>query len=242
MTGPLYAGASLLFLGAGFTGLYGTFIPQAGVWCRNISHGARSGGKIALTFDDGPSPGASDLVLEILEKHRVPAAFFVIGRNARDNPNILREMDRCGHVIGNHTFDHHHLSVFRGRAYWWEQLHRTDELVAELIGRRPAFFRPPVGIKFVPAALASRRLKTTMITWSRRGLDGVATSPQRVIQRLSGRTRSGDILALHDGLDPHYPRKPETTLRALPGLIQRLRDQGLSFVRLDELIGISAYR
>lgn len=228
-------------MAAGLTGLYATFIPQAGIWCTNMTHGPRNSNRVALTFDDGPSAGHTDRVLEILAAHRVPAAFFVIGQNVEQDPALLRRLHEAGHVIGNHTWSHDHLSVFRGPAYWRDQLIRTDELVARHIGKRPCFFRPPVGIKFIFTARAVRRTSSTMVTWSRRGRDGVNTAAEQILDRLCPRTRGGDIIALHDGIDPHSPRKTESTMKALPELISRLRDRGLEFARLDDLLGIPAY-
>ncbi|HEX2973846.1 MAG TPA: polysaccharide deacetylase family protein [Tepidisphaeraceae bacterium] len=224
-------------MAAGLTALYGTFVPQSGLWCRNISRGSRSGTKVALTFDDGPSPGGTDGVLDVLKREGIPAAFFVIGQNAAANPDLLRRIHSEGHLIGNHTYDHDHLSVFRGYRYWHDQLLRTDEVVQQITGVRPGLFRPPVGIKFIFTAAAAKRLNHPIVTWSRRALDGVDTSVDRILARLAQQTLPGDILTLHDGIDPHAPRKPDMTLEALPQLISRLRARGLQFVRLDELIG-----
>lgn len=229
------------FLAGGIAALYATFVPQAEVWCRNISRGSAAGDAVALTFDDGPTPGCTDRVLEVLAKAQVPAAFFVIGQNVQSHPDLLRQVHAAGHVIGNHTFDHHHFSVFRGPRYWGDQLRRTNGVIEDAIGVRPRFFRPPVGIKFIFTAIAARREGHAMVTWTRRGRDGVNTSADQILGRLARQTRAGDIITLHDGVDPHHQRTPDTTLRALPELITRLRDRGLKFARLDELIGQQAY-
>jgi peptidoglycan-N-acetylglucosamine deacetylase len=221
---------------------YGTFIPGSTLWGRNISRGpASEGNRIALTFDDGPTPGFSDHILEILDSHGVPASFFVIGRNAAAHPELLRRIDQAHHLIGNHSFDHDHLGVFRGPRYWLDQLRRTDETVLNTIGKRPALFRPPVGIKFYFAAQAARLCGHTMVTWSLSGRDGLETSPQRILGRVVPRCRGGDILTLHDGIDPHCARTPEVTVQTLPRLIEQLRGRGFSFVRVDELVGVKGY-
>lgn len=227
-------------LAGGLSAIYGTFVPQSQLWGRNVSRGTAEGRRIALTFDDGPTSGGTNRVLAILARAGVPASFFAIGRNVQANPSILREIDAAGHVIGNHSFDHHHLSVLRGWKYWDDQLATTNEVIESAIGRRPRFFRPPIGIKFAFAAMAARGNGLIMVTWSRRGRDGVDTSVAAILDRLAD-TGPGDIITLHDGADPYHPRTGETTCQALPDLIARLRDRGLTFVRLDELIGESAY-
>ena len=230
-----------VFVGAGLTALYGTFIPQSGLWGLNISRGPMSSGAVALTFDDGPVPGCTDLVLDVLAKEKVPAAFFVIGRNVEQNPQLLRRIHAEGHIIGNHTYDHHHLGMFRGPRYWREQIRRTNELVVQNNVGCPLFFRPPVGIKFYFTGRAVRQAGMTTVTWSRRGRDGVEASVDQILTRLVAFVLPGDIITLHDGVDPNYGRRPETTIKALPELITRLRDRGLRFARLDDLIGMPAY-
>jgi len=233
--------AGTVFIGVGLTAMYGTFVPQSGLWGRNIWRGDSGSNAVALSFDDGPTPQSTPQVLEILNKFNIPAAFFIIGRNAAKNPELLRQIHSQGHLVANHTYDHHHYSVFRGYRYWRDQLQRNDELIEATIGLRPRFFRPPVGIKFVFTALAVRRLGHVMVTWTHRAMDGVDCMENDIHTRLADRARPGNILTLHDGIDPHYNRTPEATLRALPSLIARLQDRGLTFMRLDQLIGERPY-
>ena len=207
MLDPVVSGAAFALSAAGAAvAAYGTFVAQSGLWGTNTT---RSGSnRLCLTFDDGPSPGFTDQVLEILVAARVPAAFFVIGVNVRRNPDLLRQVHAAGHAIGNHSYDHHHFGMMRGRRYWIDQLRRTDDAVAEITGQRPVLFRPPMGFKTPLIMSAMRHCGHRLVTWSVRGLDGVATSPERLCQRITARTRPGDILTLHDGVDPHCNRTP----------------------------------
>src|SRR2546421_4603069 len=87
----------------------GTFVPTSRVWGPLISHGDRNDPpRVALTFDDGPTPGSTDRVLDIIGELNVKAAFFVIGRNVENNADLLARIDAEGHLIGNHSFDHSH--------------------------------------------------------------------------------------------------------------------------------------
>src|ERR1700743_576148 len=86
---------------------YGTFVPRGQLWGPVIWKGTSGGPpRVALTFDDGPTAGATDRVLDLLADLNVRAAFFVIGRNVEREPDLLRRIDAEGHLIGNHTYDH----------------------------------------------------------------------------------------------------------------------------------------
>lgn len=230
-----------LTLSAGIVGgLYATFVPGSQIWCRVV---ARGRGQVqplaALTFDDGPLPGSTDRILDLLAEENVKAAFFVIGRRAEQHPELVRRIHDEGHIIGNHTYDHPTHGWAGGTCFWRRQIEMTDMVVERSIGLRPRFFRPPMGIKTWLTARAARG--HAVIGWTRRGLDGVVTTPQRVVARLA-RARPGDILLLHDGISPQSRRDPTVTVNALLPLIQRLRNRGLEPVRLDVLTGLQPYR
>jgi peptidoglycan/xylan/chitin deacetylase (PgdA/CDA1 family) len=192
--------------------------------------------RIALTFDDGPTPGATDRVLDLLAELNVPAAFFVIGLNAQRSPELVARMHEQGHLIGNHSFDHSHVGYLRSGKYWDRQLADTDRAVREIIGRKPTLFRPPIGIRTPRLMMALRRSRHILVTWSRRGLDGVHRSPEYIRERLVNRTRPGDILVLHDGVPPGRDRDSAATLAAIPMVVRGLRERGFEFVRLDDLL------
>ncbi len=192
--------------------------------------------RVALTFDDGPTPGATDAVLEVLHRLNVPAAFFVIGQNVRQSPELLRKIHQQGHLIANHSFDHSHYGFLGSGKYWDWQLAETDRAVEEIIGEKPTYFRAPIGVRTPRLSFALRRSGHVHVTWSRRGLDGVARSAQYIRDRLVGQARAGDILVLHDGIEPGGDRDPTATIAALPMVINGLRERGFEFVRLDELL------
>src|SRR5437016_2530000 len=86
-------------------GEWGTPFPSGWLWGKVISRGTKDGPpRIALTFDDGPTPGGTDRILDLLAELKAPATFFVIGQNVEGYPDLLRRIDAEGHLIGNHTF------------------------------------------------------------------------------------------------------------------------------------------
>jgi peptidoglycan-N-acetylglucosamine deacetylase len=239
------AGAELAIgaLAAGSAGLaaYATFTPRAALWCPVISRGPTGSRGVALTFDDGPWPGSTPAILDVLARAGVSATFFVIGRNAARWPGLLDRICAEGHIVGNHSYDHDRLGLLRRRRYWLDQLARTDDAIARVSGAPPAFFRPPMGFTSGHMAAALRARGHRAVTWSKRGLDGVPTTPDRIAARLR-RCGPGDIVALHDGTEPGARRDGIATARALGPVIRSIRARALEPVRLDHLLGLAAYR
>jgi peptidoglycan/xylan/chitin deacetylase (PgdA/CDA1 family) len=217
------------------------FVPQSQLFLPIISRGsAASPGRVALTFDDGPGPGTAP-ILDALGAIDVKAAFFVIGANVLRHPDLVRRMDAEGHIVANHTFDHARLGAARSPHYWQGQLRQADEAIEQVIGKRPTLFRPPLGIKSWRMASPLRERGLTTVCWSLRGLDGVKTTTDRILKRLVAPAAAGDILLLHDGHEPDRPRDQSATVEAIRPLVNRVRERGLEFERLDRLIGREAY-
>ena len=105
-----------------------------------------SGGRISLTFDDGPDPRTTPRILATLQEHDVEATFFVVGRQVEEHPDLLRRIVREGHTIGNHSYDHADMSYLTPGQMRLE-LRKTQKAVDEALGYRyqMALMRPPYG-------------------------------------------------------------------------------------------------
>ena len=242
MIGPLLIGGAAGITIAGSCIAYATAHPTC-QWFGPVRHVGNPGlpPRVALTFDDGPTPGQTERVLALLAEHAVTASFFCIGRNVAQNPALLREVAAAGHLVANHSYDHPRDGCFHGRAYWTDQLTRTNHAIEQAIGRRPALFRPPMGLKTPRVLYAARKLGMTTVTWTHRGLDTLVASPDRIVRRLTTRLPRGAILVLHDGAEPGRHRNVQPTLDALPTVIEHIRQQGFGFARLDEVLSAPAY-
>jgi len=220
-----------------------TFAPRSSFWGPVLSRARAGDGRgVALTFDDGPTPGATDRVLDTLGELGVKAAFFVVGRNVRQHPMLVARMHAEGHLVGNHSLDHSHFGLFGRDGYWQRQVAETDEMIRQLVGRRPALFRPPMGIKTWHVTRAAAAAGHAMVTWTRRAFDGIGTSPDWIVRRLAPRSEAGDILLLHDGLEPNAIRRdPAPTVAAVRPLVMQLRARGLEPRRLDEMLDVPGY-
>jgi peptidoglycan/xylan/chitin deacetylase (PgdA/CDA1 family) len=215
---------------------YASIAPANELWGPVTWRGAPSQPpRCALTFDDGPSPQSTPRILDVLAEEKVAAAFFVVGRNAENAPEILQRIHRDGHLIGNHSFDHSHLGMMHRQAYWQRQIRDTDELIQRIVGVRPRYFRPPMGVRTWHITAAARANGHAVITWTRRARDGFATTPALIIRRLTSGVAAGDILLLHDGVEPHSRRDPTASIECVRPLIRTLRERQIEPVRLDEL-------
>jgi peptidoglycan/xylan/chitin deacetylase (PgdA/CDA1 family) len=104
-----------------------------------------SNGKVFLTFDDGPVPGATDYALSQLAKRGMKATFFMVGENVKNNPNLAREVMADGNQIGNHTA--HHLNGWKTKTERYFKDFQDCELVFEnVLQRSSKLFRPPYGM------------------------------------------------------------------------------------------------
>lgn len=189
---------------------------------------------IALTFDDGPNPAVTPVLLDLLASHSIRATFFLIGAHTRACPELAREVASRGHVIGNHTDTHPSLPFLSARKIF-DELARCDDAIASAVGRAPRWMRPPYGFRspFLNAII-QRRGGAGVVMWSRLARDWKPQPAEPVVQRLR-RVRGGDIVLLHDGDHRALGGDRRHTVEALAKWIPRWRDGGLRFVTLDEI-------
>ncbi len=183
-------------LGRGFDLLYGPCF-------RNVAPTAAdrkaSGSKtLHLTFDDGPDPLGTPRVLDLLSEFDATATFFLIGDRVRRRPELVREILRRGHTLGNHSPDHRYANYFTGRASLREWIAAGERAISEVAGAPTIGFRPPAGVRTPELVRAARDLETPLILWQTRFYDAVfAPTAERLTRTLPG-TRDGDIVLFHD--------------------------------------------
>lgn len=187
---------------------------------------------VALTFDDGPTPGFTAEVLEILERAGVRATFFVVGENLERWPSESRALVEAGHELGNHSYSHHTL-VLRGPASVRSEVVRTDSLIRAAGYAGEIYFRPPYGKKLFVLPWVLSRLGTTTVMWDiePESFAAVARDPVRLREHVLERVSPGSIILLHPFLESRRP-----TLEALPALIEELQERGYRMVTVSELL------
>jgi peptidoglycan/xylan/chitin deacetylase (PgdA/CDA1 family) len=214
---PMFAAIPLsLFL---LCCLIAPFSPQWGFFLPIISKSKTGCKGVTLTFDDGPCPASTPILLDLLDRFHFQATFFVIGEQAEKYPNLIADILARGHTIGNHSWQHDNLLMLRSKNRLRQDIRKTQELLMNS-GIRSFIFRPPAGI-------TNPRLKSILedeglitVTFSCRAFDGgnkkIANLAERIIRKL----KPGDIILLHDLfsiLDKNnYDVQPLETLINLP--------------------------
>lgn len=172
---------------------------------------------VFLTFDDGPVPEVTPRVLDLLDELGVKATFFMVGDNVRRHPELLEEVRRRGHGVGNHTM--HHLQGMRTRGVSY--LRDVAEADA-LIGSR--LFRPPHGImRWGQARAIKNRYNIIMYDVVSRDYNR-RLSPERIFDNVRRYTRNGSIIVFHDSL-----KARDNMLAAMPRAVRWLQEQGYEF-------------
>lgn len=211
--------------------------PGSSLLYPTISRGSGAHPRIALTFDDGPDAEVTPGVLDALVQFDARATFFAIGRNIELNRPIAERIVREKHELGNHSWQHSRLQNFYRRPRQADDLARSSRLIREITGTTEhPLYRPPVGLKSPPLARAAHAMGLKMIAWSLHGRDTQRDDPQRIAAGVLSRIKAGDIVLLHDGHD--IPGRHRVAgARALPLILQGLKDRGLQPVTVSELLG-----
>ena len=190
--------------------------------------------QISLTFDDGPDPKHTPLVLEVLRRYNVKATFFLIGKEAEKYPDLVKQIVDEGHTIGSHTYSHACWNTIKSVKAYIEELLLTSELLRSITGFRVRMFRPPFGVTNPLIARSVNYMNYHVIGWSIRSYDTVSwRHPEKIIKKILPRVSGGDIILLHD----RCINSEVLTDR----LINALQYRGFSFTTVDKLFLIEAY-
>jgi len=202
--------------------------------------GAGGEHEVALTFDDGPDPKWTPMVLDILKRYNIKATFFLVGSQAEQYPALVKRMVDEGHLVGNHTYTHANLAVIPTKQVQLE-LNATQRLIESITGRSTTLFRPPYDAdshpthldELVPLKEIQDDLGYLIVMenidpedWARPGTDVI-------VDRIKELRRDGSLILLHDA-----GGNRQQTVDALPQIIDWLQTRGDQIVPLSELLQI----
>ncbi len=177
---------------------------------------------VLFTFDDGPSPEFTPVVLKILKEHQVRAIFFIEGQLATSYPGLVRRISEAGHILGNHSYSHSHETRMSSQEFKADIL-KCQETIVGITGEEPSFFRPPGGaVSIASLAVAAFNRLTTML-WTIEGYEWTQCrecDPNLIGRQMVSRIKGGDIVLMHD----NNPKVPSILNLMLPKLKNREYD------------------
>ncbi len=187
--------------------------------------------KLYLTFDAGYENGCTAQILDVLQKHQVPAAFFLVGNYMEKNADLVRRMAAEGHTVGNHTMHHPDMSKLSDRESFAGELQALESLYQSITGQTLAkYYRPPQGIYSEENLRMAKELGYKTVFWSLAYVDwnnDKQPSREYAFSKLLPRTHNGAVVLLHS--------TSRTNAEILDTLLTEWKKLGYSFGTLEEL-------
>jgi peptidoglycan/xylan/chitin deacetylase (PgdA/CDA1 family) len=224
MTGEVAAGVALAAVA-----VHGLYYPNAWIYGKPITRVDGDGKRVALTFDDGPNPKATPMILDSLAQRGIKATFFILGRHADRWPEIVARVRAEGHAIGNHGWHHRKLHL-KGPGYVRMDLTMGTESIEKASGVRPRLFRAPHGFRSPWVSPIAESLGQRTVGWSRGVWDSARPGVEAIVNRTVNGTKPGRIMLLHDGDGYDIDGDRTQTAAAIPIIVDRLLENGYRFV------------
>ena len=184
-----------------------------------------------LTFDAGYENGCTEKILDVLKKHNVKAAFFLVGNYMEKNGDLVRRMVEEGHIVGNHTMHHPDMSKLTDKAAFSQELTDLENLFRQVTGKElPKYYRPPQGIYSEENLKMAQELGYKTVFWSLAYVDwnnDSQPSKDLAFQKLLPRTHNGAVVLLHS--------TSQTNAEILDELLTTWESQGYTFQSIDQL-------
>ena len=184
-----------------------------------------------LTFDAGYENGSTEKILDVLKKHDVKAAFFLVGNYIQRNADLVRRMADEGHIVGNHTMHHYDMSKLGEKEAFSKELTDLENLYKETTGRElPKYYRPPQGIYSQENLAMAKELGYKTVFWSLAYVDwnnDAQPTREQAFAKLLPRTHNGAVILLHS--------TSRTNAEILDELLSKWESQGYRFAPITEL-------
>lgn len=191
-----------------------------------------------ITIDDGPHPQNTPAILAILEEFGIKATFFVLGTGVEKHPDLIKQIHEAGHVIGNHTYNHIYQETYASDESFWYSVEKTEDLIFELVGYRPTLLREPGGrFRSMPEKQQMVRDRGYgLVQWNVDSYDSRTPVPDAAtifanVKRQAQKEKLWPAMVLLF----HETGGHESTVEALPVIIQYLLDEGFIFKTILEM-------
>jgi peptidoglycan/xylan/chitin deacetylase (PgdA/CDA1 family) len=209
------------------------FLPRFSFFLPVISRGKNGSHEVAVTFDDGPSPESTPVLLDLLERHKLHATFFVVGEKAAQHPELIQSILDKGHTLGNHSRNHDSFLMLRSYKRLRHDIYSTQEILRN-IGIKPLVFRPPVGITGSRLKKVLAELGLVTVNFSCRAFDRGNRNVDNLAGKILSNLKPGDVIMLHD-LPPSQREMMDYWQRELEVLFEALQTR-YTPVTLEQLI------
>jgi peptidoglycan-N-acetylglucosamine deacetylase len=188
--------------------------------------------QIAITFDDGPDGKYTPEILDVLKEYNVKATFFLLGQNMEYYPEMARRIVDEGHAVGNHSYSHPDFRYLTVEDALQKQVIKTQQVFEDILGFRPAYFRPPYG------AVTDEQIRVLceegmiIIDWSIETFDWSDTqnSPEKILNRIKKYHHGGAVILMHSAGGDR-----SNSITVLPQIIEFLQNEGYELVTIDEM-------
>jgi peptidoglycan-N-acetylglucosamine deacetylase len=178
---------------------------------------------VVLTFDDGPDPVYTPLILDVLAKYDAKATFFEVGRNVAKHPALTKRIHAAGHSVQNHTWTHADLRPLSAASFR-QQLVSTDQVIRAQTGATPACVRPPYGGVSSTVTKRAKALGKGLVVWDIDSRDWTKPGPAAISKRVLAGVKNGSVILMHDG-----GGNRGQTVAALPTILKTLKARGYDF-------------
>ncbi len=186
---------------------------------------------VYLTFDDGPDPENTPIVLALLKEYHIHATFFLVGNQAEKYPDLVKRIFEEGHAIGNHTYNHVYKDLYRSPQAYLAQLHHTDEIIKQAIGLRPRISRAPGGTagNFNKAYWNSLEKEGYMeVGWNISAGDASRGTAPQLVQNITEQLQNKSLWS-HATVLMHDAAGHGETVKALRQIIELFTSQNFEF-------------
>ncbi len=190
--------------------------------------------RVALTFDDGPNPRNTPRLLDLLDRKKISASFFLVGKYVRHFREVADRIVADGHDIGNHTYHHYPLTLLPSRVIRAE-LRRTGDLLEEIAGTPVRFVRPPMGWFSRRVLEIFRDMNYCPVLGNVYPQDSNRPGAEVIAHRVVSRMEPGSIVILHDG-GWHSRIDRSQTIDAVDRMTDQLGEAGYRFDSLSNLV------
>ena len=212
--------------------VFGSVSIRFNFYLESLKRGNTNRKLVSLTFDDGPDPLVTPMILDLLAKYNMPASFFCVGQKIEKDSELMLRTYQDGHIIGNHSYSHSKIFDLRSTKNMIKEIEKTSELIEQHIGKKPMLFRPPFGVTNPLLAKAIKKTNVISTGWSLRSWDTNGKTT-KVVNRLKRKIHPGDVILFHDNRS--------NTIDILAAFLPYLIEQGYQVIPLDKLLKTKPY-